>query len=284
MNNFFALFSKNQSLIYKGFLFILSTFLVIYLLPKGGQFKYNFQKGKPWQYENLYAPFSFTIKKDAKTLEQERETIKENATPYFEYDAETVEARKEDFLQLFNDAFVDSLYATPKETAQNEGLSVFTELYAKGVIDEVYPYDKDQLIYLKRGNEIEELAYSQFFRKENIKGRVSKLVSENATEDIKILLQKVLERAVIPNVTLNTKLTEASVESEINAINPNRGVVEKGGRIIAKGEVVEGDTYQILNSLKAEYQSQVWSKSNYSWLIVGYIIICLLYTSDAADE
>ncbi len=279
MNNFFALFSKNQSLIYKGFLFILSTFLVIYLLPKGGQFKYNFQKGKPWQYENLYAPFSFTIKKDAKTLEQERETIKENATPYFEYDAETVDARKEDFLQLFNDAFVDSLYTTPKETAQNEGLSVFTELYAKGVIDEVYPYDKDQLIYLKRGNEIEELAYSQFFRKENIKGRVSKLVSENATEDIKILLQKVLERAVIPNVTLNTKLTEASVESEINAINPNRGVVEKGGRIIAKGEVVEGDTYQILNSLKAEYQSQVWSKSNYSWLIVGYIIIVSLVFS-----
>ncbi|MAO11570.1 MAG: phosphohydrolase [Flavobacteriaceae bacterium] len=279
MNNFFALFSKNQSLIYKGFLFILSTFLVIYLLPKGGQFKYNFQKGKPWQYENLYAPFSFTIKKDSKTLEEEKETIRENATPYFEYNAEIVKTRKEDFLQLFNDAFVDSLYTTPKETAQNEGLSVFTELYAKGVIDEVYPYDKDQLIYLKRGNEIEELAYSQFFRKENIKGRVSKLVSESATEDVKTVLQKVLERAVVPNVTLNTKLTEASVESEINAINPNRGVVEKGGRIIAKGEVVEGDTYQILNSLKAEYQSQVWSKSNYSWLIVGYIIIVFLVFS-----
>ncbi|HBY66334.1 MAG TPA: phosphohydrolase, partial [Flavobacteriaceae bacterium] len=262
MNNFFALFSKNQSLIYKGFLFILSTFLVIYLLPKGGHFKYNFQKGKPWQYENLYAPFSFTIKKDSKTLEEEKETIKENATPYFEYNEEIVETRKEDFLQLFNDAFVDSLYTTSKKVAQNEGLSVFTELYDKGVIDEVYPYDEDKLIYLKRGNEIEELAYSQFFRKENIKGKVAKLVSESATEDVKTVLQKVLERAVVPNVTLNTKLTEASVESEINAINPNRGVVEKGGRIIAKGEVVEGDTYQILNSLKAEYQSQVWSKSN----------------------
>ena len=279
MNNFFALFSKNQSLIYKGFLFILSTFLVIYLLPKGGHFKYNFQKGKPWQYENLYAPFSFTIKKDSKTLEEEKETIKENATPYFEYNEEIVETRKEDFLQLFNDAFVDSLYTTSKKVAQNEGLSVFTELYDKGVIDEVYPYDEDKLIYLKRGNEIEELAYSQFFRKENIKGKVAKLVSESATEDVKTVLQKVLERAVVPNVTLNTKLTEASVESEINAINPNRGVVEKGGRIIAKGEVVEGDTYQILNSLKAEYQSQVWSKSNYSWLIVGYIIIVFLVFS-----
>ena len=39
---------------------------------------------------------------------------------------------------------------------------------------------------------------------------------------------------------------------------------------------MEGDTYQILNSLKAEYQSQVWSKSNYYWLIAGYIIIVTL--------
>ena len=55
MKNIFALFTKNQSFIYKVFLFVVATFLVIYLLPKGGQFKYNFQKGKPWQYENLYA-------------------------------------------------------------------------------------------------------------------------------------------------------------------------------------------------------------------------------------
>ncbi len=44
MKNIFALFTKNQSLIYKVFLFVVATFLVIYLLPKGGQFKYNFQQ------------------------------------------------------------------------------------------------------------------------------------------------------------------------------------------------------------------------------------------------
>ena len=75
MKNLFSLFTKNQSLIYKVFLFIFSTLLVIYLLPKGGQFKYNFQKGKPWQYENLYAPFSFTIKKDDDTLKKEKEEL-----------------------------------------------------------------------------------------------------------------------------------------------------------------------------------------------------------------
>mgnify|MGYP001311865482 CR=1 FL=1 len=83
MKNIFSLITKNQSLIYKAFLFLASTFLVIYLFPKGGQFKYDIQKGKPWQYENLYAPFSFTIKKDKETLEAEKETVKINVVPYF---------------------------------------------------------------------------------------------------------------------------------------------------------------------------------------------------------
>jgi putative nucleotidyltransferase with HDIG domain len=72
---------------------------------------------------------------------------------------------------------------------------------------------------------------------------------------------------------MNSKLTESAVNSEIAAISPNRGIIEKGGRIIAKGEVVEGDTFQILSSLRSEYESQVWSKSNYVWLIVGYTLL-----------
>jgi len=62
----------------------------------------------------------------------------------------------------------------------------------------------------------------------------------------------------------------------LDAINPNQGIVEKGGRIIAKGEVVEGNTYQILSSLKDEYQSQLWSKSNRFWLIFGYAMLVSL--------
>ena len=54
-------FYKNQSLFYKIILFITAVVLIIYFLPKGGKFKYEFQKGKPWQNENLYAPFDFAI-------------------------------------------------------------------------------------------------------------------------------------------------------------------------------------------------------------------------------
>ncbi len=276
MNNFFSFLTKNQSTIYKIFLFIVATVLIIYLLPKGGQFKYNFQKGKPWQYENLYAPFSFTIKKDKDALEKEKEAIKADATPYFEYDAAIAAGSRQRFLELFEQTFIDSLYSTSETLAKDMGSTILDEVYSNGVTDEIHPYSEEKLIYLKKGNEVEEITYSQLFKKEDLGNRVNVKVSELGTQDIEELLQKLLVRVVNPNVSLDIKLTEATVASEISNINPNRGIIEKGGRIIAKGEVVEGDKFQILNSLKAEYQSQVWSESNYVWLLVGYSMLVSL--------
>jgi putative nucleotidyltransferase with HDIG domain len=276
MKNIFASFTKNQSLIYKVLLFVISTFLIIYLLPKGGQFKYNFQKGKPWQYENLYAPFSFTIKKDAEALEKEKEAIISDAIPYFDFDQSTVEDSKSNFLKLLEETFVDSLYTTSKEVVRELGLAVTDALYTNGIIDEVHSYSIDKMVYLKKGNEIEEIAYSQLLKKENLDEELNDQLSIIESEEVRILLEKLLTRSLNPNLVLNTKLTEGAVESKVEAINPNRGIIEKGGRIIAKGEVVEGDKFQILNSLKSEYQSQVWSKSNFYWLLIGYSLLVSL--------
>ncbi len=276
MKNLFSFFAKNQSLIYKVFLFVTATFLVIYFLPKGGQFKYNFQKGKPWQYENLYAPFSFTIKKDEDTLKKEREKIRANSIPYFEYDSDLESDVLESFKNNLHAKYVDSLFKTEKNTVERLGNIFISNIYKNGVTNEIHAYNDDRLIYLKKGNEIEERVYSQIFKEDQLNKRVRELVEKNEVEDIQALIYSILSEVIEPNVKLNAKLTESAIESEIKALNPNRGIIEKGGRIIAKGEVVEGDKFQILNSLKAEFDSQIWSKNNYLWLIVGYSMLVSL--------
>lgn len=276
MSKFFTLLTKRQSYIYKAFLFVIATILVIYLLPKGGQFKYNFQKGKPWQYENLYAPFSFTIKKDQASIDKEKEVIRANAIPYFEYDIAIAEASRQQFQDVFEQVFTDSLYRAPKDVVKRLGEGALAEIYANGVIDEIHPYAEDRMVYLKKGNEIEEISYAKLYKNEQLATTITKLLLKAPNSNVEELLRKLIARVVRPNVALNAKLTEAGIASEIKAIIPNRGIIEKDARIIAKGEVVEGDKFQILNSLKAEYQSQVWSKSNYVWLLVGYSLLVSL--------
>src|SRR5690554_34149 len=276
MKDFFSLIAKNQSLIYKVFLFIVSTLLVIYLLPKEGQFKYSFQKGKPWQYENLYAPFSFTIKKDKEKLKSEEDEVRNNVVPYFEYEIDTEQIVLDNFHYRLETHYIDSLFQTSKRTVERLGNAILKEAYKDGVTDEIHPYESNKLIYLKKGNEIEERTYAQFFKLENLNRKVREVVEKNNTDDIQALLYNSLKMAIEPNVRMNVNLTEAAIQAEVKAINPNQGVIEKGGRVIAKGEVVEGDKYQILESLKSEYQSQIWSKSNYLWLLVGYTMLVSL--------
>ena len=276
MKSILTSFAKNQSFIFKLFLFILSTVLIIYLLPKGGQFKYNFQKGKPWQYENLYAPFSFTIKKSKAEIEEEKEYLREELIPYFEVDTAKVTAVK----TLFNNFYKqkDSIDFTNQRDLKikDVGLRILDNLYSYGLIGENYSFDSNKLIYLKNGNEIQELSYRQLV----YLGEIDRIIKNNVKEylilDAELFLTELITSIVIPNVTLNSEITASIIKSKIESIKPNRGVIDKGSRIIAKGEVVEGNKFQILSSYKAVFESQIWSKSNFYWLLLGYSLLISL--------
>ena len=276
MKNTLSTLSRNQSLLYKGFLFIAATFLILYLFPKAGQFKYDFQKGKPWQYENLYAPFSFTIKKDAVSLASEKEQIVNNAVPYFNMDMAVVTGVTKEFYRLLDEAYQNSLFRVPKLSIQSKGAAIIDQIYKHGIVNELYSYDPDKLVYLKSSNEIDEVTFHQIVSFDNIESIVKAATSLETISPSIDLLEKTLTIVIKPNVSLNTKLTQAAIDDEVNAMNPNKGIIEKSGRIIAKGELVDTDAYQILDSLKAEYQSQVWTKSNYLWLLVGYGLLVML--------
>lgn len=276
MNKLFVFLTKNQSLIYKVFLYLISTVLVIYLLPKGGKFKYDFQKGKLWQHENLYAPFNFTIKKTKGVIEDETEAIRAGAIPYFDVDSQLASDAVENYNALFETFFANNLFRTPRSIAKNMGLNIISSVYETGVIDEVHSFGKDQIIYVKTGNEVSEILYSQLIQARGLSGIIVDRTTIASAEDIEPLLLQLLKRTVKANVTYNAQLTESSIESEIKAINPNRGIIERGARIIAKGEVVEGNKFQVLNSLKEKYQSEVWSQSNYYWVVLGYSVLVSL--------
>ena len=90
MKDIMNLFHKNHALIYKFFLFVLTTFVIVYLFPKSGTFRYSFEKGKPWQSENLYAPFDFAIKKTAEEIDLEKQQITLQSPVFFDVDTQNI--------------------------------------------------------------------------------------------------------------------------------------------------------------------------------------------------
>ncbi|NTW34309.1 MAG: HDIG domain-containing protein, partial [Bacteroidetes bacterium] len=61
-----------------------------------------------------------------------------------------------------------------------------------------------------------------------------------------------------------------------NEISLTYGMVQKGERIISKGELVTADKYQVIESLKKEYETQLGASSKYYKILIGQILlICI---------
>jgi len=172
-------------------------------------------------------------------------------------------------------SYQDSAWTTPKNKVKQIGLNLVNKLYKNGVLggsgDDYLP---EQLVNLRVDNQVRQTVFSRVVEREELE-ELSQRETDQIPELAEIFTQ-IIATVVKPNLTFNATLTEASVQELLADINPNIGVVEKGARIIAKGEVVEGQKYEKLNSLRDQFQSQVWSQSNYNWLVFGYTMLVSL--------
>lgn len=267
---------KNQDLFYKVFLFLLTTILIVYLFPKGGKFKYEIPRGKPWQYENLYAPFDFAILKSPEEIAAEKEAIKENHVPYYDYNEAIASEVRAALEQQVSQVIPDSLDRRRISRIREFVERIAEEIYRYGFIQEIIPRDPEDLVYLRKGNEVTEITYQNILNQRELRDYLNKEIEQAQLGLFKDRLVGLFFDTLEPNVKFNEALTQTDLKSRFNQISYTRGNVERGTIIVAKGEVVEGKKLQILNSLKAEYESQVWSEASYNWVIVGYSLLVFL--------
>ncbi|MFC2148401.1 HD family phosphohydrolase [Bacteroidota bacterium] len=268
---------KNQSLIYKYILYVITIACIVFFFPRGGKFKYEFQKGKPWQYENLYAPFDFSIKKTADEIAEERNTIESDQVDYYQYD----EVAASEAYQIFADKF-PVVFSTEKFSNRSRRI---LESVGKDFLDTIYSYGilkkADELIsknslYLIKDGEARRVQSKALYRMGAIDDSITKVLNDkrlgNYDTDFKTLLFDVLQ----PNVSFDEELTRRELEEALSEISLTRGNVDEGKLIIARGEVVEADNLKILESLKAEYESELWTENNYYFILFGYTILVAL--------
>lgn len=268
---------RNQSLIYKCFLYAVSVGCIVFFFPKGGQFKYEFQKGKPWQYNNLYAPFDFSIKKSDDELTNEREALERNQSDYFYYDESVAREVYDSFDANFPKIFDPQAFTSgQRQTLIAVGRQVLDSLYFNGIVKTPNKQITGNNIFLVKGQEARRIKSDNLLRIKDAEDVVRYFLRKNGLMNFRTAYQKLFFDIIKTNVTYNASLSRQQVNEELSKISTTRGHVDEGKLIIAKGEVVEADNLKILDSLKAEYQSTLWTQSTFYTLILGYTILVAL--------
>lgn len=277
MKDFTNILYKKHALIYKFLLFICATVLIVYLFPKQGKFKYNFEQGKPWQSKNLLAPFDFAIKKNSEELDIEKELVKSQASLYFNLNSVVEQDVRSNYKKSFKEVFPDSIAPKKINSLYKTGERIINQLYQNGVLNENYSFQDDQKSIILDGQiNVKQVLFSEMVQQKDLSEIVDVILIDDSFSEFQTQFLALFFDIVQPSLTFNKSLTDKALQEDLNKIAYTRGSIKKGTLIISKGEVVEGEKYQTLESLKNEYQSQVWTESNYNWIVFAHTLLVAL--------
>ena len=252
------------------------SFLIVYLFPKGATFKYEFQKGKPWQYTSLYAPFDFSVLKSNVELEEERQAIINSNSPYYRANADIIEQVSRSYNTQYSNFFNLPVSSESYSRLYDFGNRILKEIYAYGVLPLGFEHQGGKSVFLIQGNNESTVDRNEFVKIEELRQKLEILIQDTEFQDYLDQFYKLFFEVVQPNISLDEKFTNNALNESLDDISIYRDFVQKGSIIIDQGEVVEGEKLQMLFSLKEEYASQLWNEYNYYWILFGYTILVVL--------
>ena len=281
MANIFDRLKTNLGRIYRILLFIVSCVVIIYFFPKSGKFKYSFENGRPWQSDNLYAPFDFAIQKTDKELEEEKTNIRLATKVFFNKDtlvlSKSLNLLYNKIDNPLNDSIINTLNKRDLKLVKSTGVTIISNIYSRGLLDENYDYKSNQIVSLLINNkQISSGYFSDFHKPEDLLTFINNEIISLNIQEYKSQIVSILFDLAESNISLNQSLTKNSIEEALANVSPNRGIIEKETLIISKGELVEGDKLKILESLKNEYETSSVSKTNYYLIISSYSLLVIL--------
>ncbi|MGQ0828384.1 MAG: HD family phosphohydrolase [Bacteroidota bacterium] len=274
--------------IYKGILFLIAIVTIVYVFPKQGKFKYEFQnlKGKPWYHEDLIAPFDFAIKKSNEELAAEKTDVVKNFKPYFKSDNTIVAAKKEEFILDFEKRWENKTDAKNNLPAGKAGKvkektfavanKILDSLYSKGIIepgDIIENKPSDYSIYVLYNNVAEEHDLGDFFTIQSAYSYLQQQLQKNESDvDTKFILP-LLENGIAHTIFYDKSTSDKVLQQTIDDISPSRDIILKDQSIISKGEIVDAKKFQVLESLKSEYEEQSGGTGSYLFILLGQLLI-----------
>ena len=243
--------------------------IIAWLMPRSNEFSFNVEKGRPWIYSDLSAPFDFPIYKSEEIVNKERDSLMRLYEPYYIINKDISGNEIRQFYKDYSDGIPG---------LENDYLSIIAnrlrDIYATGIMNSAeyneLHQDTTRLIRIIDGknassvsiNEINSVvsAYEQIF------------LDQTLAEHQDILKKCNLNDYLAPNLTYDKERSEASLNELHNSIPLATGLVQRGQKIIDRGDIIDTKTYNILMSYKKEMERKLGNDPRLSLTILGQIL------------
>lgn len=269
-----------KEIVIKSLILAAIVFLIVYFLPRDGKFNYQFSIDKPWKYGQLMATFDFPVYKDDAVIKKEQDSILANFQPYYTLnngiEKENIARLRANYHASLRNILPSTDYIRYIEQALHD-------IYKSGVVsvedlNRLHRDSTKSIMVIEDKDANPRVTDGIFTSKE----AYEYILSSNADYNRNILQQCSLNEYISPNLTYDEARSEMARADLIGNYPYAIGMIQSGQKIVDRGEIINAETYRILESLRKESVKRSESKIQKSLVLVGQIgfvvvfVLCLI--------
>lgn len=272
----------------KVLIFIVTAGVIFYLLPREGQFKYEYQLDKPWNYGLIVAPFDFPLLKTEKELQSEKDTLLSTYHPYYEIDSVAFTSFKGQLSLGFESAWgnfakkyklEDSLSSEYEEAVHNITSIVYNGgIMTLGDINQLKTTGVRKIVVVRSD-------YSFLLALEDLmtpRVAYEQIINASTRHYDLVGLDDFIKRINInnylySNLTYNQELSERIKGELLSSISLTSGMVQTGERVVDKGEVLSLEAFKKVDSYRKEYQKRLGTSEERKFLMLGQVALIAVF-------
>lgn len=279
------IYRRFRESLFRFFLFMVAVLILVYFMPTERKFGFEYRKGAPWMHDDLIAPFDFAIQKDAELLKKQLDSVLLKSEVYYRFN---------------NGAFIhyDSVFNTSIDqmvtdyVAENElkdkthaqlnlkGDSLrltYSNVLHKGIVDTLIFNDsrKSHSMRLIRNN-VATVGENELYTKESAYRYLSEVINRLGRDNSKLtrFFQSIdITKFLTATAMYDARTTADNYSRLASSFSATSGMIQRGQRIVGRGELITARMFQIIESLRVEYESDKGISNIRNWLVLGKVII-----------
>ncbi len=270
---------KWRDILIRTALVIATVAIVVWAMPQDNRSYYHVEEGKPWRYADFTAPYDFPVYKSESVIKEERDSALRQYEPYYKYD-KSVEQR---MVKKFDTDYANGIPELPKSFVYIISNRLHS-LYQQGIMEQKeyaeLLKDTARMIRVVNGKEAATVSIHEVY---SAKTAYEQLFMEDQLSVLRTVLQKCnLNDYIAPNLIYDRERSETYKNDLLSGIALASGLVQKGQKIVDRGEIVTEKTYRIVESFKREnerrHEDDAQSKISLLGKIIYVTLLMLAFT------
>ncbi len=226
---------------------VVTVAAIVWFMPRDARFSFKVDKGTPWRYSDLTAVFDFPVYKSDAVLAKEREEVLKDFKPYYTYQEDVARRQRAAFRQSCSE-----VKNVPVNSFKIIVSNRLNDLYERGIVDTREPLDGDtaQTMWRVEGERASVVSVQQVL---TARQAYEQLMQDSMVRHYGDILQQLdLSQFIVPNLIYDSVHSQSAREELVRSVAPSSKLVQRGQKIISRGDIVDDDTYQVLQSYQLE--------------------------------